>query len=875
MGAAAKAKATAAPAEKKTQKTAAKKTPQQGGLRLVTWAPGAVEEPRSDPRGGRPLDPRTLLAMESRFGHDFGRVRIHTGPEADRSAERLGAHAYTLGLDVRFRNGFYRPDTPAGRALLVHELEHLVRAGARGPAVPKLQPDPAAVDAAKLEEILKTSKKRQENFKSYVAAHPQSIEAAETLLVRWRPGKTDQSDKAALLGMLSKIDARSEARVLEKIRRETSELRQQASVKTDVMWNNYRGAAFRYAWLQWAKKRLAEEKLKRSQSSKGAKTGPTLMEQQLEIWKVEFQQQLDAVTADRTRLFNEYSASVTAMVDAARPLMHAQGDVIDDLTKRLHDTMSAARQVRLDTYADTSLLERQKTPWVASQLDLAKQRLDQAHKAEAKATASRTNLEAAPVLPASATRAQKAQRERQLAAAKASEAKAVASRQGAEKGLTARGTNDPLVRQYLESQDPAMRAAAEKRLEAARKIRTLALKSSAPRTHRPGPVDALTDKDLWWVYHAALNYMEQGFPNYNQERTVLVLVNLRAQIAANLKAPGVEGGAPFTTYPDHGPGQYDLHAGAGEPIVAVHPETIDLTDLFDRGSSTRRIFTHVSGFVQSADVLKEATANDDVQAKLIHGYFGFYESNRKKIATYLAGEQGGAKPAPDVSRLLGALMYENTIAGQLPSPDVVADLKDIRKKLEAALHVEMEKLGPFDAKVAILKTANAGSGGTSPANTVTKEAVEELRKILSKPKMPGGTANEMVYAAVKRVVLEDAAISGGLEALIKKLLDQGFIGNRSGPWVTLLHRYKEAATGQEAWIAVDYRHLHGVNVKNWEALGTQTTIGQVGVSGNSVTPHIHMAIRVYKSDPRIPNTPYYNTLLPDEFFPYGRKGAKR
>jgi hypothetical protein len=52
MGEPAKAKA---PPVKKTQQAAAKKTPQQsGGLKLVTWAPGAVEEPRTDPRTGRP-----------------------------------------------------------------------------------------------------------------------------------------------------------------------------------------------------------------------------------------------------------------------------------------------------------------------------------------------------------------------------------------------------------------------------------------------------------------------------------------------------------------------------------------------------------------------------------------------------------------------------------------------------------------------------------------------------------------------------------------------------------------------------------------------------------------------------------------------------
>jgi hypothetical protein len=64
--------------------------------------------------------------MESKLGHDFSRVRIHSGPEAARSAHAVGAHAYTVGSDIVFGAG-----TPvhgaAGRRLLAHELTHVIQ----------------------------------------------------------------------------------------------------------------------------------------------------------------------------------------------------------------------------------------------------------------------------------------------------------------------------------------------------------------------------------------------------------------------------------------------------------------------------------------------------------------------------------------------------------------------------------------------------------------------------------------------------------------------------------------------------------------------------------------------------------------------------
>ena len=68
--------------------------------------------------------------MESRFGHDFARVRVHVGPEADASARAIGALAYSYGPHIVFRHGHDHPQTDRGRALMAHELTHVVQQGA-------------------------------------------------------------------------------------------------------------------------------------------------------------------------------------------------------------------------------------------------------------------------------------------------------------------------------------------------------------------------------------------------------------------------------------------------------------------------------------------------------------------------------------------------------------------------------------------------------------------------------------------------------------------------------------------------------------------------------------------------------------------------
>lgn len=77
--------------------------------------------------GGQPLAPDLRSDMEGRLGADFSDVRLHTDPQASRSAEAVNAHAYTVGSDVVFRSDRWNPDSSDGRQTLAHELAHVVQ----------------------------------------------------------------------------------------------------------------------------------------------------------------------------------------------------------------------------------------------------------------------------------------------------------------------------------------------------------------------------------------------------------------------------------------------------------------------------------------------------------------------------------------------------------------------------------------------------------------------------------------------------------------------------------------------------------------------------------------------------------------------------
>ena len=84
---------------------------------------------------GQPLDETTRTELEPRFGHDFGRVRVHTDSKAGVSAQAVNSLAYTVGPHIVFAPGQFSLATVQGRNLLAHELTHTIQQGMQLPAI--------------------------------------------------------------------------------------------------------------------------------------------------------------------------------------------------------------------------------------------------------------------------------------------------------------------------------------------------------------------------------------------------------------------------------------------------------------------------------------------------------------------------------------------------------------------------------------------------------------------------------------------------------------------------------------------------------------------------------------------------------------------
>jgi len=100
---------------------------------------GARGNEALSPSQGESLDGKQRKQMEARFQTDFGGVRVHNGHEAAELNEQLQARAFTVGQDIYFGRGEYRPDTPQGGGLLAHELAHTIQQRS-GDNVVQMQP---------------------------------------------------------------------------------------------------------------------------------------------------------------------------------------------------------------------------------------------------------------------------------------------------------------------------------------------------------------------------------------------------------------------------------------------------------------------------------------------------------------------------------------------------------------------------------------------------------------------------------------------------------------------------------------------------------------------------------------------------------------
>jgi hypothetical protein len=93
--------------------------------RVLTPAPAAhVDAPAST---GTALPATARAEAETAFGADLSEVRVHHDPTSWSLAEREDAHAFTAGRDIYFGERRLDPGGEQGRALLFHELAHVLQ----------------------------------------------------------------------------------------------------------------------------------------------------------------------------------------------------------------------------------------------------------------------------------------------------------------------------------------------------------------------------------------------------------------------------------------------------------------------------------------------------------------------------------------------------------------------------------------------------------------------------------------------------------------------------------------------------------------------------------------------------------------------------
>jgi Domain of unknown function (DUF4157) len=76
---------------------------------------------------GNSMDTRMQSFMSGRFGFDFSNVKIHADSGAAQMSRKLNAKAFTVGNDIYFNAGEYRPASESGKHLLAHELVHTMQ----------------------------------------------------------------------------------------------------------------------------------------------------------------------------------------------------------------------------------------------------------------------------------------------------------------------------------------------------------------------------------------------------------------------------------------------------------------------------------------------------------------------------------------------------------------------------------------------------------------------------------------------------------------------------------------------------------------------------------------------------------------------------
>ncbi len=112
------------PEDEEMQRKSLLQTKSENGIANETNLETSLHQAKG---GGQPLGDHIKKPMETAFGADFGKVKIHTDNNSDQLNRSIQSRAFTTGQDIFFRQGEYNPTSSTGQELLAHELTHVVQ----------------------------------------------------------------------------------------------------------------------------------------------------------------------------------------------------------------------------------------------------------------------------------------------------------------------------------------------------------------------------------------------------------------------------------------------------------------------------------------------------------------------------------------------------------------------------------------------------------------------------------------------------------------------------------------------------------------------------------------------------------------------------
>ncbi|MDX2304715.1 MAG: DUF4157 domain-containing protein [Microscillaceae bacterium] len=144
---------------------------------------------------GNSLPTQTLNFMQSRFGRDFGNVKIHTDTQATQMAQAINAQAFTVGKDIYFNEGKFQTDNSDGKKLLAHELTHVVQQ-TQTPSI-HLQNNTSSLD----QQGNTLQEEKSDHMQTDLTGSDNSSISKKSSFVNHAPILRKEEDKDILLGM--------------------------------------------------------------------------------------------------------------------------------------------------------------------------------------------------------------------------------------------------------------------------------------------------------------------------------------------------------------------------------------------------------------------------------------------------------------------------------------------------------------------------------------------------------------------------------------------------------------------------------------------------------------------------------------------------